>query len=257
MSRWRQFGFPFVVWLMAAILSGCVTTTTGAKPSIDKEKSLATRLQLTLGYIRQGNRDAARTNLNRARDINRSDPRIFNAEAMLYQLEGESELAEKAFRNAIRIDPGYSAARNNYGVFLASKGRLEEAIDQFDISGKDIEYERRDTALLNLGQTALKLGDEDKAKASLEHAVMLNRQLGAALIELAEIEFKLRNYSAAKEYIDRFEQKNKPSPRSLWLGIRLERIFGNKDKEASLVLALKNRYPYSNEYLEYKRLANQ
>ncbi|HEY0894045.1 MAG TPA: type IV pilus biogenesis/stability protein PilW, partial [Cellvibrio sp.] len=40
---------------------------------------------------------------------------------------------------------------------------------------------------------------------------------------------------------------------ALLLGIRLERVFGNKDKEASYLLVLKNRFPYSKEYLEYKQ----
>ena len=30
-------------------------------------------------------------------------------------------------------------------------------------------------------------------------------------------------------------------------------IFGNKDKEASYALALRNLHPYSQEYLEYKK----
>jgi type IV pilus assembly protein PilF len=37
------------------------------------------------------------------------------------------------------------------------------------------------------------------------------------------------------------------------LGIQLEKVFGNKDKEASLALILKNNFPYSKEYLEYKQ----
>ena len=77
-----------------------------------------------------------------------------------------------------------------------------------------------------------------------------------AAIELAELYFEDRVYPDAKKYLDIFGANSRQSARSLWLGIRLERIFGNKDKEASYALALKNLHPYSKEYLEYKRLQN-
>ena len=64
-------------------------------------------------------------------------------------------------------------------------------------------------------------------------------------------------YPASKDYFDRYaklvkESGQPQSARSLWLGIRLERVFGNKDAEASLALQLKNNHPYSPEYLEYQ-----
>ena len=45
--------------------------------------------------------------------------------------------------------------------------------------------------------------------------------------------------------------------RSLWLGLRIEHRFGNRDGVASKGLALEKLYPYSSETLEYKQwLAN-
>ncbi|MCE2029353.1 type IV pilus biogenesis/stability protein PilW [Sessilibacter corallicola] len=247
----------FVI-LLSFFLSGCVTTTTSSSDAVvDKEKALETRIQLTLGYISQGSRDSARINLNKARDLNPNDPRVNNAAALLYQLEGEPEQAESQFKLALKKSPEFSSARNNYGVFLSSHGRNQEAYDQFEQASSNLEYDRRDVALTNLGQASLKLGLPEKAKASFEHAVRLNSRSGTPLLELAELEFKDRNYSAAKSYLDRYARVAKQNPRALWLGIRLERIFGNKDQEASLALALKNLYPYSAEYLEYKRLLDE
>lgn len=251
----RKCGWLIVWYAISTVLVGCVTTTTGGNEKrIDKEKAFDTRIQLTLSYIRQGNRDQARNNLNKAKELDATDVRIHNAAALLFQLEGESERAEQEFRAAIKKDPGYSSAHNNFGVFLRSRERHEEALEQFEAAGGDVNYDRRDAALINLGQTALALGLRDKAKASFEHALRLNPSAIDALTELAEIEFNDRNYAQAKAYLDRVGRVARPTAQSLWLGIRLERIFGNQDQEASLALALKNLYPYSNEYLEYKRL---
>ena len=72
-------------------------------------------------------------------------------------------------------------------------------------------------------------------------------------IELAEIYFDEENYAESKRYLDQYLLfADRQSPQSLWLGIRIERIFGNKDKEASYALALRNLHPYSNEYLQYQ-----
>ena len=74
---------------------------------------------------------------------------------------------------------------------------------------------------------------------------------------VANSSFEEKDYSAAKRYLDQYLAIAKSSPKSLWLGIRIERIFNNKDKEASYILALKNLYPYSKEYLEYKTLLDK
>ena len=81
----------------------------------------------------------------------------------------------------------------------------------------------------------------------------MDRSSAESHIELADINFKSKEYAKAKDHLDRFQSTGQQSPRALLLGIRLERIFGNKDKEASYLLVLKNRFPYSKEYLEYKQ----
>lgn len=257
-ARFAKYSSQLVLVLCALVFTGCVVTESNPSEAVvDKNKALETRIQLTLGYISQGNRDSARTNLNKARDINPNDPRVNNAAGMLYQLEGEPARAEEEFKAALRKAPDFSAARNNYGVFLASRARAEEALEQFQIAANDLEYDRRQVALTNLGQTALKLGLRDKAKASFSQAFRLDPRASLPLLELADLEFQDREYSKAKSYLDLYNKVTKASSRSLWLAIRLERIFGNADREASLALALKNLYPYSAEYLEYKRLLDE
>ena len=72
-------------------------------------------------------------------------------------------------------------------------------------------------------------------------------------IELADINFLNKEYAEAKKNLDVYATSGQVSARSLLLGLRLEHIFGNKDKEASLLNQLKSMFPYSSEYLEYKQ----
>lgn len=232
-------------------LGGCVTQTSG--PQVDREAALDTHYRLAMAYIDNRNRDSARHHIEKAFELDDDSAKAYAAQAMLLQLEGEVERAEDSFKSALREDRSFSQARNNYGAFLYRQQRYEEAYEQFSIVSEDLSYDNRARALLSLGRTAKQLGREERARAAFEHAFTLDRRLAPVLLELADISFQDKEYAQAKRYLDQYGEVSRQSARSLLLGIKIERIFGNQDKEASYALALKNRFPYSDEYLEYKR----
>lgn len=243
-----------VLVLLTLILSGCVTQTNAkGERLVDKDKALELHIQLAQGYVDKGNRESARHHLRKAFDIDRGSAEAIAVQAMLYQLEGEPELAEQSFKKAIKGKKKFTLARNNYGVFLFQSKRYEEALEQFEKAAADLDFNDRAEALVNVGRTSLLLGNKERAQAAFEHASVLNRNLSDAFIELADLNFQKQEYAEAKKNLDRYMALDQSSPRSLLLGIRLERVFGNKDKEASYLLMLKNRFPYSKEYLEYKQ----
>lgn len=247
----------FLACLVALLTAGCVTETNKPnRQSVDKVKALELHIQLAEGYIRNSNRESARHHLRKAFEIDRNSAPATAAMAKLYELEGESKLAEESYRNALRRDRNLTTARNDYGLFLYRKKRYEEALEQFEIAAADLDYDNRARTLVNVGRTARKLGKDERAETVFKHALVLNRQLPSAMIELAEISFLKQDYANAKSYLDLYTTTTRPSARSLLLGIRIERTFGNKDKEASYALALRNLFPYSREYLEYKETMN-
>lgn len=243
------------VLILALGLSACVTTTTGGG-EVNEKQALETHLRAGMGYLQHDNRDAARRHFNSALELDDDSAEAWQGIAILHQLNGEVELAEKAFKKALRGDSSISESSTYlaYGRFLYEHERYDDAYSYFEDAARDINYPSRSTALLFVGRTSLKLDKPERAKAAFEHAVNLDKRQADALIELAEIYFSERNYPQAKAYLDRFAKLTRHTPRSLWLGIRIERVFGNKDKEASYALALRNMHPYSKEYLEYKRL---
>lgn len=236
------------------LISGCVADGKGkpARP-VDKAKALELHIKLAQGYIDKGNRESARHHLRKATELNKNSPAATETLARLYQLEGEPKLAEETFKKAIKSKKNFTLARNNYGAFLFGAKRYEEALIQFELAAEDLDYDDRASALVNVGRTSLLLGKNERAKAALEHASVLDRGMAEAHIELADINFQNREYALAKQHLDKYQALGQVSPRSLLLAIRLERVFGNKDKEASHLLMLKNRFPYSKEYLEYKQ----
>ncbi|UTF60866.1 type IV pilus biogenesis/stability protein PilW [Gilvimarinus sp. DA14] len=247
-----------IQWLIAtfcaALLAGCVSTVPPSKYQVDEEKALDSHVTLALKYIEAQNRESARHHLRKAFEIDSRSVDATFAMAMLYQLEGEPEMAEEYFKKTLRLDKNYTRGRNNYGVFLYNHERYQDAYEQFEIAAEDLDYDNRAQAMVNLGRTAIQLDKPEKAESVFEHANRLDPALPTVKYELAALNFTQKDYAEAKKYLDAYEQIARPVPQTLLLGIKIERIFGNQNKEASYALLLKNRYPYSPEYLEYKQM---
>ncbi|MFI2811600.1 MULTISPECIES: type IV pilus biogenesis/stability protein PilW [Microbulbifer] len=251
----KSFALPLAGMILSVWLSGCVTTGLPDRSEVNLDKALETHVQLGLRYLKTGeNRDLARYHFNKALELGRRDPRAHHGLALLYQADQELEVAEDHFRKALRYGDSFSMAHTNYGVFLYQQERYEEALEQFRIASEDLTYRRRSYALANLGLCARKLGHEEEAEKAYTRALALNDDLPQALLEMAELRFDAGAYTEAKHYLDRYSADNRQIPQSLWLGIRLEKIFGNRDKERSYALALKNLYPYSAETLKYQKM---
>lgn len=245
-----------IICISFAFLSACVTTIDKPERKVDEKKALAANVRLGMQYLQKGDRDNAIRSFTKALELDSRSGEANQGMALVHQLNGEHELAEDRFKKALRGRADFSRAgiEYSYGRFLADNGRCEDAFEYFESASKEVTYTGRANALVALGICANKLGDVARAKAAFEYALNLNKRIPAASLELAEISFAERDYAASKKYLDQFAATTRQTPRSLWLGIRLERIFGNKDKEASFAMALKNLYPYSKEYLDYKNL---
>jgi len=238
---------------IAVFLSACVTNTTGkALPTADKAKSISSHVQLGMGYLRKRNFELARNHFDKALKLNPTVAGALNGRALMYQLEGEVGLAEENFLAALASEPESSQSRNNYGIFLYRQKRFNEAYEAFEVVSRDLQYSARAGAMLNLGRAAQKVDKIERAESVFKQAVALDTRLSQAFVELADIKFNQKEYAESKHYLDRFARGSQQTARSLWLGIRIEAIFDNKDKMASHVIALKNLFPYSKEYLEYQ-----
>lgn len=246
----------FLLLIMVMGLTACVTVKEPGRPKVDKKEVLEANVNLGMGYLSEGQRDVALRAFTKALEIDSRSPKANQGMALIHQINGEFEMAEQRFRKALksRSDESKSDIEYSFGRFLMERERYDEALEYFERASKDLTFSGRVNALFNLGLCAEKMGKKDRAQASYEHALNINSSFAPAAIELAHKMFEEGNYAEAKKYLDVFARNSRQSPRSLLLGIRIERIFGNEDKEASYALALKNLHPYSTEYLEYKKM---
>lgn len=240
----------------AIVGAGCVTDIERPTRKVDKEKLVDANIKLGMAYLQQNQRESGLRAFTKALDVDKKSAEGHLGMALIHQMNGELKAAEDAFERAFkyREDSSEAAVAYSYGRYLMESDRCKKAFEMFELASQDLTYSRRADALFNLGVCADKMGNEPRARAAYQHALNLKKRYAPAALELAHKDFERGDYAQAKKYLDVYSLNARQSARSLWLGIQIERIFGNKDKEASYALALRNLHPYSREYLMYKEL---
>lgn len=243
------------------VMSGCVTTTPATRlGEKDPAKAVQLRTQLAAEYIRTGELDKAKQELDQALN---TDSRSVEANLMmgvLLQQEGSPTnmaKAEEYFKRAISIDGSHAQARNNYGTYLYLRERYPEAIAQFKVAGATLGYTQRYAALENLGRTYLKVGDNANAEQAFTQALQANRDSLISRLELSELLYFQQRFTLAgqmyEDYI-RYTGQASQGARALWIGLRLARA--RHDDLGMQVLAnqLRAQFPDSQEYKRYLEL---
>jgi Tfp pilus assembly protein PilF len=89
---------------------------------------------VNLGYVelRRGNFEQARRDFEQARDLNPDVPAPHHALGLLADDEGDGAAAERAYRAALKVDPGFAPSRANLARKLFARGQWENAREQYE-----------------------------------------------------------------------------------------------------------------------------
>lgn len=250
-----------IPWLIicALTVSGCA-----AIAGIDEDERLAARqknqriaqtnLELGIAYLEQGKYEKSLEKLTRAQQANPSNAATYNVLGLLYQRIGEYARAETHFKRALKIAPQDAAMFNNYGQFLCRQDRPIEAEKIFLQAATNRLYETPELAYTNAGICAQKNGNNSIAEGYYRKALELRPDIPQALLSMSELTLEQNNYLSARGYLQRYQNVARHTPKSLWLGIRIEEILGDKDAVASYGLLLSNEFPDSQETTKYREL---
>ncbi|MBQ12991.1 MAG: type IV pilus biogenesis/stability protein PilW [Gammaproteobacteria bacterium] len=250
------------VLALMCLLPACVTTTTGGfNVAASDEQALQDYIQLATAYYDANDMTGARRHVSSAMAIDDSNSDIYTILALILQREGDLELAEDNFQRAISLNRDNSRARNNYGVYLFGQDRFSEAYDQLERVANDTNYVGRAFAFENLGRSALRLDRMDDAESAFMRALQLDANLYVSALELSQIRFDRQNWNSARQSYQQFLTildfyNIAHTPRSLWIGIQIERIFQNSQLVNDFSLLLSTLYQDSPEYQLYRRSSN-
>lgn len=217
------------------------------RPTTGTNKAALANLNLGIEYMRIGEYEKSLEKLERAR---RADPKFsgtYNAYGLLYQAIERPADAEKSFKKALQLNPNDSNTMNNYGRFLCEINRSKEAEKILLQAAANPLYSTPEIAITNAGSCAFKQGRLIEAEKFFRRAIDLNEQNPTALLQMSQLSYEQKKYLSARAYLQRYLSVSRHSPASLWLGIQIETILGDKDALSSYKLSLKNNFPDSVE----------
>ena len=238
----------YLFLLAGLIISGCTPgSNSNLKPRTDTNQAAMTNLNLAVEYMRRGEYEAALEKLNRAY---RYDPHYYathNTYGLLYQRLGDAGKAEEHFKRAIDLFPTDGATHNYYGQFLCQNKRFDQAEEEFLKAAKNPLYETPEIPLGNAGSCALMNKNPAQAETYFRQALEANPKLPNTLLQMSQLSFDKGNHLSARAYLQRYLEVGRHTPQSLWLGIQIERVLGDKNAVSSYTLLLRNNFPDSVE----------
>ncbi|KAA0013093.1 type IV pilus biogenesis/stability protein PilW [Billgrantia pellis] len=183
-------------------LAGCATPN--GRGGGNGEEPAEALTELGMAYLERNNLPRAMSALNRALEREPDDPEALQAMAIVYQRQGEHDLADETFQRALSVDPGNSRARNNYAAFLYDRGQVRRACEQLEFASQDPHYASRAQLFANLGQCQRELGEIEQARQHLERAKSLDPRNPRSYLTLAELELDHGNPQRARQQLEIF-----------------------------------------------------
>ena len=250
-----------VTLLSATLLAACTTNPVQNNTSADFQRPASERpvtsqnqmrakahTDLGMAYFSAGNFGVG---LDEARIALAYDPDY----APAHQLNGlllaslnDKVAARQSFERASALAPGDPDINNTYGWFLCVQKRYEEGLERLAMAARNPYYNATTRPLTNSGLCLVMQGKDTEAEPYFRRAVAADPENIQALLNLAAIAFRQKNAEAAHSYLNDVHQRGRATAESLWLGVRVERMRGDRDSEASYESQLKSRYPTSVEY---------
>lgn len=239
-----------LIGCLLALVSACVIDTSKGADSSYGETKLTERArvhtELGAAYYQQNKLEIALDEFNHAAEIDPNYGQAYNGLGLVYQALNETAKADASFKKAIQVQPGNSESHNNYGNFLCTTKHYDESIVQFLEAVKNPLYTTPNLAYANAGICSMRKNDHVNAETYLNKALAIEPLTHSAAYALADIQFKRKDVALAKKTLQN-ALIAAPTPETLWLGIKIERVMGDKDNEASYALQLRQQYPSSEQ----------
>ncbi|MEK9712123.1 MAG: tetratricopeptide repeat protein [Thalassolituus sp.] len=252
------FKKALVVVLPALLLSACVTTTESRfTKKASPDKAVDNYTQLGLGYLQKGRPDWARERLQRALEIDPDDPQANDAMGLVWQTEGELDLAEESFKKALKEDNEFTLARHHLGRLYSRMQNFKEARKPLEESANDRYYNNRVGAYNDLALNFYRMGNSPAAIEAYSQSLRLAPYNVDALVNISTLMFEAQRYEDSLKYFDRFDRlvqrdQTDHTAHSLWLGVKLLTIHQQVNRSVELATALKRNFPNSEEYRMYQ-----
>ncbi len=227
-----NIGLRLLTLIAMTALAGCVSDD-GRKPLRQEDpKEAAAKLNIQLGtaYLQQGKFALAREKLERSAKQNPRDPDVHTSLGLLYDRTGDKPLADKHFREALRLAPDRPDISNNYAIYLCKNGRVDEAVERFTAVAANKFYPTPEVALSNAGVCLRGAKRLDEAQQKFVAAIRAKPNYSEPTAQLANLYLERDQHAEARKVVDTYLNAFRPNADVLYAGVNVARA--QKDKMA-------------------------
>ncbi|MGB0894243.1 MAG: type IV pilus biogenesis/stability protein PilW [Parashewanella sp.] len=253
---WLKIGYAL---LASSLLSACVTESTISGTNIpvtkhvfNRDAAARERMQLGLTYLRRGNSQQAKYNLEKAMEYAPDLEEVHIAMAYYYQKVGDSHRAEQSYERAIHSRNVSGDSFNNFGVFLCEQKQYAKSEAMFLKAIEMPKYTRIASSYENLGYCTEQANELIKAQKYFDLALKYDSRRVKSIFELTKIELKLNRLTQAKQRIEQYHKIAVQSPESLELGLNVANKLNDKAMAKNYGISLLAKFPTSPQAKHYR-----
>lgn len=203
-------------------------------------------LLLGLAWLDTGSAELAVAPLEAALQDEPDRVERLNALAQAYQATGRPAVnVERLYRQALRIQPARGDVRLNYGQFLESRGRTEEALAEYRQAAAEAPW--RALAEFNRGSVLARSGDVGEARRALRRALHLDPTLVEAWGNLGALYALAGMTDSARTA---FERAVRIAPRDALALANLGALYVNLGRSAEAIPVLRDAVAIRPDYVD-------
>jgi len=246
-----------LITLVGISLSACVSQnyeddTPVVENSATQNEIAMTRISLGLGYLKMGNTQQAKLNLEKAKRAAPKLIQVHSAFAHYYETVGEPELAKKSYKEALTIQSDDADTLNNYGVFLCRQEQYDEAEIQINKAIAVPSYILVAKSYENLALCQLKAMRFAKAESYFEKAILHSPSSATILLHMVQLQYAKRSYKTAELYLGRYEKATRRfSSHALALAFKVYQKQYKRSTAKNYASMLVSMFPNSYEAKQY------
>ena len=183
--------------LLAAVIF-CTATALAQLSTPDAEEAKRIAIERVLADYEAKNYDEALARLEKLRDRNPADPLVLNLMGSVYTKKQNYQKAEKAFRQALDLEPGFFPAAYNLGELLFLQEKYALAREYYQTM-RATDY-RHELLQFKVALCDILAGENERASRVI-NAIKYPGDSPAWYYGHAALEHKQGNTSKAREYI--------------------------------------------------------
>jgi type IV pilus assembly protein PilF len=251
MNTWLRL----LTMIAMTALAGCVSDD-GRKPLKQEDpKEAAAKLNIQLGtaYLQQGKFSLAREKLERSAKQNPRDPDVHTSLGLLYDRTGDRPLADKHFREALRLAPDRPDISNNYAIYLCKTGRVDEGIERFNAVATNRFYPTPEVPLSNAGVCLRGAKRLDEAQQKFVAAIRAKPNYSEPTAQLANLYLERDQPAEARKVVDTYLNAFRPNADVLYAAVAVARAQKDKMAEEKFMRTLRLEFADSPQARSLKR----